>query len=449
MSQLLSLGAIKKQTGEYVYPKIANKKDEYICPECNKDLILVQGEIRVHHFRHKFDNVNPCHHYSNPNETQIHKDAKMLMKTLLEKNVNISFIRNCKTCKKNDEFEIPPITDTSSIQLEHRFDYNGTKIADVAYIDDGEIVCIFEIYHSHKTDKENRPEPWFEIDALFLINVVNDMKEDSKLKINCIRCEKCDECIQKEKDNIEKKNKATDILYNWFNTGIEIKPFRYDEGDKFGVCKKNDTCEINNDVYDLIVYVDNVDKNIYQKYCINLIYNYDDYSFTKEKKYAYNDIAVYYLDIDWILSQQNIPEFIKIIASLDCYNYNHKSKYCIKCKTNYRFWVRLIKTPEYYKAVSIGCDSCGYESNSEYIHCERCNSFEELIIMATNVHTNMCKQCDIECFKNIYLSVSFREKEQVKQLGAKWDIKYKKWFIMGDNINKDYLLQKFREGEYS
>jgi hypothetical protein len=29
MSQLLSLGAINKLTGEYVYPKIANKKDEY------------------------------------------------------------------------------------------------------------------------------------------------------------------------------------------------------------------------------------------------------------------------------------------------------------------------------------------------------------------------------------------------------------------------------------
>ena len=82
MSQLLSLGAINKLSGEYVYPKIANKKDEYICPECNKDLILCQGEIRVHHFRHKVDSVNPCNHYSNPTETQIHKDAKILLKNL-------------------------------------------------------------------------------------------------------------------------------------------------------------------------------------------------------------------------------------------------------------------------------------------------------------------------------------------------------------------------------
>ncbi len=45
---MLSLGALNKVNGEYVYPKIANKKDAYICPECNKDLILCQGTKRVH-----------------------------------------------------------------------------------------------------------------------------------------------------------------------------------------------------------------------------------------------------------------------------------------------------------------------------------------------------------------------------------------------------------------
>ncbi len=70
---MLSLGAINKVNGEYVYPRIANKKDAYICPECNKDLILCQGTKRVHHFRHKVDCIDPCRHYSNPTETQIHK----------------------------------------------------------------------------------------------------------------------------------------------------------------------------------------------------------------------------------------------------------------------------------------------------------------------------------------------------------------------------------------
>jgi uncharacterized protein YcfL len=182
MTQLLSLGAINKLTGEYVYPKIANKKDLYICPECNKDLILCQGEIKVYHFRHKIDRINPCNHYNNPTESQIHKDAKLLMKTLLEKKIKISFIRNCCSCHKNEEYEIMKMTETSKIELEYRFYYDGEKIlnkteilespktallggelitsyfplrqpvhhrylkiADVAYINDTNIIYIFEI----------------------------------------------------------------------------------------------------------------------------------------------------------------------------------------------------------------------------------------------------------------------------------------------------------------
>ena len=202
MTHIISLGAINKVTNEYVYPTIANKKDEYICPECNKDLILCQGEIRVHHFRHKVDNVNPCHHYSNPTESQIHKDAKMLMKNLLERKIKISFIRNCCCCKKDDEYEIPEITETSVIQLEYRFEYNGVKIADVAYLDNGEIVALIEIYNTHKTRSEDRPEPWFEIDAEILINMANDNRLTA-LQIPCVRCEKCEDCVDRENSNLK------------------------------------------------------------------------------------------------------------------------------------------------------------------------------------------------------------------------------------------------------
>jgi competence CoiA-like predicted nuclease len=70
-NQLLSLGAINKITGRYASPRIANKKDQYICPDCNKDLILCQGKIRTPHFRHKIDANKPCHYYSsNPGESQ-------------------------------------------------------------------------------------------------------------------------------------------------------------------------------------------------------------------------------------------------------------------------------------------------------------------------------------------------------------------------------------------
>ena len=204
MTHVLSLGAINKHTREYVYPKIANKKDEYICPECNKDLILVKGEVRVHHFRHKVDTKTPCNHYNKPTETQIHKDAKILLKTLLERKIPISFIRNCCECTGRSIWKLPEMNDTSIIKLEHRFEFNGTKIADVAWINDDKLYCIFEICNTHKTRNENRPEPWFEIDAETLITNAND-DSLTLLEVPCIRrqiiCSKCRE-IKKQKQAI-------------------------------------------------------------------------------------------------------------------------------------------------------------------------------------------------------------------------------------------------------
>jgi hypothetical protein len=191
---MLSLGAINKNTGDYVYPKIANKKDDYVCPECNKELILCQGEVRVPYFRHKVD-VNPCHHYTNPTESQIHKDAKMLLKTVLEGKTPIQFERECTSCKKANDIILPEVEQESIISLEHRFSYNGsTKIADVVHLLNGEVNSIFEIMHTHKTKTENRPEPWIEIDASWLLNYVNAF-EDNTLKIKCVRRYKCQECL--------------------------------------------------------------------------------------------------------------------------------------------------------------------------------------------------------------------------------------------------------------
>ena len=194
---MIPLGAIKLNTSEYVYPKIANKIDKYECPECHRELILRQGNIRIHHFAHcKQD--DPCNYYTKPTESQIHKNAKMLLKQLLENKKPIVFIRTCRCCNKYEEYEIPEIDMKSKIEIEYRFEYNGLKIADVAYTDDNDIVCLFEIYHTHKTKNENRPEPWFEINASSFICDVNT-NNVSVVKIHCIRRELCEECIEKNK----------------------------------------------------------------------------------------------------------------------------------------------------------------------------------------------------------------------------------------------------------
>jgi len=442
----IPLGAINKQNGEYVYPKVANKMDEYSCPECHKDLIICQGDIRVHHFRHKIDSTQPCHHYNTPSESQIHKDAKLLLKTILEKNTKISFIRKCCCCKIEEEFEIPPITDTTDIRLEYRFEYNGSKIADVVYIDNGEIICIFEICHTHKTKGENRPEPWFEIDALSLIENVNNINL-SQIQIPCIRCEKCDVCIQQEKDNIENKKQAVDILYNWFQSGIEISPFDYDYANFAGV-EKNVMCNFIDEIFDLILYVDPVEK--YERYCIRLIHNPSDYYFTKEERYADNIISLYYLDVDWILSQNEIPQFIKYIACLDYYDKERNDTKCSNCKHPHPIWVKRINLLTDYIIINIGGGCCDKNpiSDTEYINCERCNSTDTpLWVMETNrISKHICKNCDIDLYSsgNIYLSVSFYAKDDVKKLGAYWDSKCKKWFIHKNHRNIDIVLQKYQ-----
>jgi uncharacterized protein YkuJ len=192
---MLPLCAIKRKNGEYIYPRIANKTDKYDCPECNRELFLRQGSIRIHHFAH-YKQDDPCNYYTKPTESQIHKNAKMLLKQLLENKTPISFIRTCRYCNKHEEYDIPEIDIKSNINIEYRFEYNGLKIADVAYTYENEIVCLFEIFHTHKTKNENRPEPWFEINASSFICHVNTNNE-SILKIHCIRNELCEECIEK------------------------------------------------------------------------------------------------------------------------------------------------------------------------------------------------------------------------------------------------------------
>jgi len=202
-----SLGALNKKTGEYTRPKLANKTDEYNCPECGKDLIVCQGEIRAHYFRHVVDETMPCHYYNRPSEAQIHKDAKMLLKQLLDKKTPISIVRICPSCKEGEEHEIPEITESSSIELEYRFQYNGPKIADIAYIDNKELICVFEIFNTHRTASENRPEPWFEIHASTLIHTVNDLSVPT-IRINCVRTIRCDSCVELEKNKIKQEKLA-------------------------------------------------------------------------------------------------------------------------------------------------------------------------------------------------------------------------------------------------
>ena len=225
MSNHFSMGAINKTTNQYEYPKIANKINKYKCPFCEKDVIFRNGKIKQPHFAH-YKSDNPCSYYEKPNETQIHKDAKLLMKTLLDNKRSINIYRKCYYCYEEDTD-----TDDSFIHyvneeveyflnikceeyknnitpvIEYKFNYNNSKrSADVALLENNEIKYIFEICYKNKTKEENRPEPWFEIKAETLINATNlgeNINEEGEIEIECIRDYKCDCC--KDKEEYERK----------------------------------------------------------------------------------------------------------------------------------------------------------------------------------------------------------------------------------------------------
>lgn len=220
MSHFL-MGAINKNTNYYECPRFANKSNKYKCPSCENDVIFRKGEIKQPHFAH-YKSESPCYYYNIPNETQIHKDAKLLMKSLLDSKKNIYMFRNCNHCEQrnlryryqenisycisNDDY-----TENTKAVIEYKFNYNNSnKSADVALIDNDKIKFIFEICYKNKTKEENRPEPWIEISAEDLINKINSgeyIDEEGDINIECIRNYKCDFCIEYENKCIEMQKK--------------------------------------------------------------------------------------------------------------------------------------------------------------------------------------------------------------------------------------------------
>lgn len=214
MSNHFSMGAINKITNKYEYPKIATKgKNKYKCPFCEKDVIFRNGKIKQPHFAH-YKSDNPCSYYEKPNETQIHKDAKLLMKTLLDDKRCINIYRKCYYCYEDPEdflnIKNEDYTDDYYVKLEYKFNYNNSKkSADVALLKNNDLKYIFEICYKNKTKEENRPEPWFEIKAVTLINETNtgeNVNEEGEIEIECIRDYKCICC--KDKEEYERKRHA-------------------------------------------------------------------------------------------------------------------------------------------------------------------------------------------------------------------------------------------------
>jgi hypothetical protein len=214
--ELKYLGAWNTKIKEYVWPHEAVKteKDNYVCPSCNENVIPVQGKKRAWHFRHKKD--SDCLHYG---ESDCHKDAKLVLMTLLKQGIKVNMERTCceYSCHNKIIIPIDNIRKDTTIINEYGFPHNGThRYADVACINKNpdneskdDILYIFEIYHTHKTEATDRPNdiPWFEIEAYKFITMIrNKETKFSEITIPCIRrISQCNSCINK-KEALRKNN---------------------------------------------------------------------------------------------------------------------------------------------------------------------------------------------------------------------------------------------------
>lgn len=242
-SHVPSLGAFHKDSGQYVSPTHASKQNAYVCPTCSKDLIFCKGAVRIPYFRHAASS-NPCNYYTHPGESDFHKDAKYRMKELLLQRTPLTFLRTCKTCTKHEEYVLDPseVLESATVALEYSFTYLGQrKQADVAIIDgpDDNAPISFEIRHSHATCEEDRPDPWFEVDALTLIQLTNKSSFDRR--IPCMRSlEICDACMDAKNAKIIAKCQTMESLRTVPKNDLDLEHYiRYKLGQRdFNQCRK-------------------------------------------------------------------------------------------------------------------------------------------------------------------------------------------------------------------
>ena len=200
------MGALKKNTSDYVFPSQATKKCEYLCPSCGNDIIFRCGTINTPHFAHQKN--SGCTYYDHPTESdihraesEIHKEAKRMLKKLIDDKHNIIVQRKYDCCGKIQTDLTLNTFEYITAQEEYSFTNQDNQIryADVGLLENGELKYIFEICNTHKTDEKRQTNyKWCEIDAFkFIDDTINkrNLNDDGVIIITCIRTIKCRECL--------------------------------------------------------------------------------------------------------------------------------------------------------------------------------------------------------------------------------------------------------------
>lgn len=208
-------GAINKTTKKYQYPELADKKDKFICPDCSIPVRLRKGLVNKPHFAH-IQSTNPCNYYEHIGESQIHKNGKSIIKSWLDTNTPIFFNRICSGCRENVKYKIGDecYDENTFAKIEHAFDHDDGTIrhADVALVKYKIMTHLFEVRHTHATKEEDRPKglPWFDINAMDIINQVYE----NRIVLKCMRMIYCEYCMEQELQAKEERRRR-DAYREW------------------------------------------------------------------------------------------------------------------------------------------------------------------------------------------------------------------------------------------
>lgn len=404
----LRLGAINKETNQYESIIFALKTNKYQCPDCNKTVILRKGEINRPHFSHKKE--SGCTYYEKPNESQIHKDAKMLTKILIEQN-KLEVYKKCEECKKCHNIHIPEFDEKKRVILEHNFKFDKyeqkededgeLKIADVALLDENKIEYIFEIFNTHITEEGNRPEPWCEINAINLLK--QDVNNDKKIKVECCRSFTCDNCLEKKFNELDKLHLNNLILNKDFEFYIRYK--------------------------------------LGQRHFIE--------SNFKKEHLRFNFHA-----IDKISRQNNIN-------ILNLFNKFYENKKVILISDKGLVWVKFIYNNEYdnnehnYNQNFYECGSFELNTNNNFVQFSGIGTVNIIKYILENIQKEYVEiiynnKKDDKYYYNlinerIYLSVNYDDKDDIKNNGGLWDIEHKRWYILRTHDKLNNILKKYKQ----
>lgn len=74
-----------------------------------------------------------------------------------------------------------------------------------------------------------------------------------------------------------------------------------------------------------------------------------------------------------------------------------------------------------------------------YPTCVDCHN---IIRSYYGILNRLCKSCEV---KKIYLTVPYKDKDEAKKYGCKWDPTISKWYVNNTNLQRDVILTKWKK----